>query len=147
MGKWDQFILCKLSPSEMQNTFSAGSKCFLVPQGWQQRWKMKLSEERGEGVNENLSVVYKPLLNSPEAMEDFARPLTPLQRLKHVAQLPEKTRGGRWQLSDAFLLSHNSSTYWEHEGKWTEVRGDRRRWWPVKYKGRKLSEREEYFKR
>lgn len=40
---------------------------------------MKLSEERGEGVNENLSDVYKPLLNSLEATDDFAQPLTPFR--------------------------------------------------------------------
>lgn len=117
-----------------KHTFVRGSKCVLFPQEWQQRWKMKFSEESREGVNENLSVAYKLPLDSPEAIEDFAWPLTLLQILKHVAQYDERTMMTALR---CVSLSHNSLTYWDCGEKWTEIRGDRKGWWPVKFKRKK----------
>lgn len=128
----------------MWDISSRGNKYVLFPLEWQQRWKMKLREERREGANENLSAACKSPLNCPEAMDDFARPLTPHQRLKHEAELPRMNRGGKMV---ALMLWHKCYTYGERNRKWTEMKVDRRGWWPVKYRRRKQSEGEEYFKR
>lgn len=68
---------------------------------------MMLSEAKKEGVNENLSA-YKPPLNSHEAIDDFARSLTPPRRLKHVAELPQDDEKGKMTALRFVLLSYNS---------------------------------------
>lgn len=66
-----------------------------------------------------------PLLNSPEAIDDFTRPLTPLQRLKHEAELPGLMRGGKMAALTRDLLSQNSSSHSEQDAKWPEMIADR----------------------
>lgn len=70
---------------------------------------MKLSEERREGVNENLLAACKSPLDSPEAIDDFARPLTPLQRLKYEAELPGMITGGKVAALVHFAVTQSRS--------------------------------------
>lgn len=70
---------------------------FVKPPAETQNTHVTLNEEMEEGVNEYF-VTYKATpLNSLEAIEDVARPLTPLQGLQRVDELLRIT-------SEAFLV-------------------------------------------
>lgn len=88
---------------------------------------MKLTEKRGEGVNENLPVVHKPPMNSPEATDDLAQPLTPLQGHHTCGWASRDDERRKITALRCLLLSHNSLTYCKAGRKWKKIRRNRRR--------------------